>query len=219
MDTESVNDNQIDLILSSVAALFEPTAPQRSVPLTDADLRTILRRPMNISQGSEGFMISSSRDQIEVQVGPNKIDVRELSGEIDNGKSKIPRIINGLGGLLQLSKIQTYGINFIVEVAVERPHEWIGDNLLNKELAARFGTSTSSNLITLVLDHPPAASDPLNSTWTVRFEARPGGRLNVNFNASRHIDKLPEDGQLGVEVGAAYEAMTRILAQLETQAG
>ena len=199
------NNDQTELILSTIAVVFSPDP--RPARIGSQAIEAILRRPLAISQSPEGPIITSNRDQVEVQFFLNKIDVRESSGDVAQAKSKIPRIMHAFLAPLDGVSIRSYGINFISEINVERPREWLGNNLLNPSLASELGTPFSSNLVTLLLDQPPKA-------WTVRFEAQPDNRLSVSFNASENTDTLPNQQELASEIGQQYDAFTEFLSQM-----
>ena len=206
------NNSQSDLIVTTIAAVLQPIDPPRGIDLNGNVLATILKRPLTVAEGPRGqISVTSNRDQVEVQLFPNKIDVRESSGDVAQARNKIPGIIHGfLATILAAETIRTYGINFILEVTVESPREWLGNNLLDHALASKLGTSPSSNLVALVFDRPP-------KTWTVRFEAQPDAKLNVNFNASEHRGVLPSLEQLEEEVGEQYDRLKAFLAAVGVQ--
>ena len=57
------NNGQAELILSTIAVVLAPYDP--SVPIgigININLERILRRPLNISKGPEGSVITSNRD-------------------------------------------------------------------------------------------------------------------------------------------------------------
>ena len=203
------NNGQAELILSTIAVVFAPYDP--SVPIgigININLERILRRPLNISKGPEGSVITSNRDQVEVQLLLNKLDVREFSGDVAQAKSKVPRIMHGfLSSLPGIIKIQSYGVNLILEIDEEKPSEWLGNRLLNPDLASQFGTSLSSNLVAMLFDRPP-------KTWTVQFQALPDDRLNVNCNVTERTSELPSQEKLGDEIEGQYKALEKFLSEI-----
>ena len=201
------NNDQTELILSTLAVVLALDVLPPPIGIREDALETILRRPLSISLSPEGPIISSNRDQVEIRFSPNKIDVRESSGDVTQAKSKIPRIIHGFLDTLAEVKPQSYGVNFILEINVEGPREWLGNNLLNPSLAPKLGSSFSSNLVTLILDRPP-------KTWTVRLEAQPGDRLTVNFNASESTGALPNQEKLDHEIEDQYKSLNEFLSQI-----
>ena len=202
-----VNDGQAELILSTIAVVLDPHVPPPPIGIRGNELEAILRRPLSILQGPEGPIITSNRDQVEIQVFPNKFDVRESSGDVTQARSKIPRIMHGFLSISSEVKIQSYGVNFLVEINLERPREWLGNNLLHPDLASEFGTSFSSDLVTLMLDRSP-------KTWTVRFQAQPSDGISVNFNASEITSELPDQEELGHEIEEQYQALNGFLSQI-----
>ena len=203
------NNDRTELILSTIVVVLAPSVPPRLIDIEPHGLEAILRRPLTFSQSPVGPIITSNRDQIEIAFSSNRIDVRESSGDVAQAKSKISRIIHGFLALATLAEVsaQSYGVNFISEINVERPHEWLGNNLLNPNLASKFGTSFSSNLVTLILDRPP-------KVWTVRFEARPGDRFSVNFNASENTGALPNQEKLEHDIEEQYKSLNEFLSQI-----
>ena len=200
------NNGQAELILSTIAVVFAPYDP--SVPIIGINLEKILRRPLNVSKGPEGSVITSNRDQVEVQLLINKLDVREFSGDVAQAKSKVPRIVHGFLSMLpEIIKIQSYGVNLILEIDEEKPSEWLGNRLLNPDLASQFGTSLSSNLVAMLFDRPP-------KTWTVRFQALPDDRLSVNCNVTERTSELPSQEKLGDEIERQCKALKKFLSEI-----
>ena len=85
-----VEGNQIDLIVSTIAVIIDPST-DFNLNLNQDQVATVLRRPITIGQGIDGQVsISSNCDQMEVHLLGNKVDVRESSGQIPGTQSKIP---------------------------------------------------------------------------------------------------------------------------------
>ncbi len=202
-----VNSSKAELLISSIAVLYQPSDPLNPISIGGEQLASVLRQPLNIGQGPGVLVATSSRDQVEVQFAPTKIDVRELSGEIAQGVRKIPEILYKFLPILGQVKIQSYGINFILETDVEKPNWWLGDKLLDPRLSSTLGASPSCDVIVLGFEMPPKERK-------VRFEARLGDKLIVNFNASELTDALPNSSRLGEELREQYSALTELLAQL-----
>ena len=202
------SNDRFELLVSTVAVVLAPVdPPPLSISTRTLELEGILRRPISLSQGPEGPIVTSSRDQVEVRFLPNKFDVRESSGEVARAKNSISRIAHSLLATFDELNPQSYGVNFILEIDVERPQEWLGKNLLNLGLSSVLDTDVSSNLVTLMLNRYP-------KTWTVRFETRSGDRLSVNFNASENTDDLPNQEILGREIEEQFESLKDFLDQI-----
>lgn len=205
--------SQFDLIVSTIAVLFEPSDTRQPTGITSEQLSAVIRKPLSIGQTPDGgTIISSNRDQIEIQLFPNKIDVRESSGDPQQGGRKIPRVLHEFMAIVHDAPIRSYGMNFILDVYTRDPSAWLSVNLLNQELASTLGSPVSSNVVSLIFDRPP-------KTLTVRFESREPDRINVNFNATEHADTLPPQEQLEVELTDLYESLQGILVKLEAQYG
>ena len=200
---------ELELIVSTVAVLLVPRDLSIPHDINPDELTTILRKPLNISQMPGGLtIIISNRDQVEVQLFANKIDVRDSSGDVAQAGKTIPRVIRKFcDTVLTGETIITYGINFIVEFDREGPKEWLGQNLLKDSLVNKLGGSPSSNLIQVNLDRPP-------KTLSVSLEVRPNEKLSINFNASQPSNSLPSDGELARELQEQYEVLKDLVAKI-----
>lgn len=194
-----------DLTMSTIALLVhEPTSPPR---ISDADLRPLLRSPLQIGQlGNNESIISSNRDQIEVLCSSAKINVRDLSGGNDFTSSKIPAIVHAFFGLYKTT-IRSYGINFIITVDMDVPEVWIGKNLLNAALSEKTGKKLLSGRANISL-----RAD--SKTWNIQFERNAEGKLEINFNASEEADELPEIERLKIELGEQYQGFRSLILSL-----
>ena len=200
-------NDQAELIMSTVAVVLNTPTSLSSTAIKADQLEAVLRRPLSFLQGPEGPIISSNRDQTEIHLLNNKFDIRESSGDVDQSRNKIPRIATGFLGILGTVEIRSYGVNFILELNVERPEEWLGANLINPAIATKLGIPISGKAVALVLTQPP-------KVLTVRFQAQPANRLNVNFNASEDASALPGEGMLESDIGEQYEALLGFLSQV-----
>ena len=200
------NNGPAELIVSTVAVVLAsgPNDPPLTVGI---EVQEILRPPLSVSQGPEGTIITSNRDQVEVELSGNKLNVRESSGNITQARSKVPKIVYGFLADLADTAIRSYGINLVLETYKERANEWLGNNFLNPSLASPLGTPLSSNLVALLFDYPP-------KKWTVRFQNLSSDRLNVNLNASESTSELPSQEKLGHEVEEQYEALKKFLSEI-----
>ena len=201
------SNDRNELMLSTVMVVLSPEIPPPPIGFEVQAVEAILKRPLSISQSPESLILTSNRDQAEIQLLPNKIEVRESSGEITQSKDKIPRIMHDFLAILGEASIQSYGVNFISEVNMEGPREWLGRSLLNQDLASKVGVSFSSDLVALRLDRPP-------KTWTIRFEAQRQNRISVNFNASESTDALPSREKLNYEIEDQYKSLNEFLSQI-----
>ena len=204
------NDGQMEIIVSTIAVLLAipPTGPVQVGIAQDA-LVGILKRPLTVSDAPGGqTIISSNRDQIEVQLFPNKLDVRDVSGKAAEGRRKIPRVLTEFLALLANPTITSVGINFIVELPQAEPTQWLGTNLLDANLATRLGSQPTCNDVALVLNEPP-------KVLNVRFTAQGSDRLNVNFNASEVTQELPSPERLEQDLQEQFDRLHRLVKELE----
>ena len=200
--------SQFELIMSTIAVLFEPSGDPAPSGITSEQLSSILRAPLGVGQAADGrSIISSNRDQLEIQVFHNKIDVRELSGDPQQGAQKIPRVLHEFLELASLGPVNTVGLNIILEFPLANPGTWIGEHLLNQELASTLDASVSSKGLSLVFDRAP-------KTLEFKFEPRGPDKINVNFNSSEDVDSLPPQEQLMNELTELYESLEGYLDSL-----
>lgn len=192
--------------MSTIAVLFQPVSMQGA--FNSEQVAAILKPPLTVGQSLEGAIaISSSREQVEVQLSNTKIDVRELSGHLSQGQSKIPKTLREFLALLSNPQVVSYGLNFILEIPREEPSDRIGRALLRPELKQAVGTDLASNNVALVFSRPP-------KTWTLRLESRPNSKINVNLNTSERTTNLPGPDRLSEELGQQFEALRILISQL-----
>jgi hypothetical protein len=201
-----VDASRIELILSTIAVLFQPISVQTSV--SEQKVSAILRRPFGIGATAEGAVaITSTRDQIEVHLASNKVDVRDLSGELDQAQSKVPRILNEFLAFLSSPPVTSYGINFLLDIPMQQPDQWLANHLIAPALSGELETQLSSRLVVLAFSHPP-------KVWTVRFESRDDSRINVNLNASEAVSVLPGLEPLAQDMVTQLGALRKLLTRL-----
>ena len=194
--------------MSTIAVVFQPSTPQISI--SEEKLSTILRRPISIGQTPDGqSLISSNRDQIEVQLSVNRLNVRELSGIPNQGRDKIPGIVSEFSTIICIptETALTYGVNFILEIPKEEPDRWLGDNLLNPALRGKIDVPVSTRLVSIAFSKPP-------KNWTVKFESRENSKINVDLNASERTEMLPNADRLREEMEQQFEALLEFLTLL-----
>lgn len=197
--------DSIELVLSTIAVIFKPPLLQGDI--SAEQVGAILKRPITVASGPNLTTFSSMRDQIDVLLLPNKLDVRELSGDVKLAKSALPRILVEFMGILSNPAITSYGINFIVEVKLEDPRRWLGSSFVSPSMIETLGQPIQLPMLSLQLDHPPKA-------WLVRFEVLPNNVLTVNFNASESPDVLPSEDVLATNVKEQYAAFIGFLRQI-----
>ncbi len=205
----------VDLLLSTVAVVMDPASQASPINVPNDLVTGILREPINVSVDPIGQLtVTSTRDQIELQLLNNKIDVREVSGDREQGIAKIPRIVHELMALLENPRLRTYGINFVVELPQDDARTWLSSKLLSPVIRDRLEGQLSSNQVNLVLDRSP-------EVLTVLLTSRGANKINVNFNASVNFDaseesaELPSIEGLGQEMVKQYQTLIELLGQLE----
>ena len=199
---------KLDLLFSTIAVVFEPIQNVPAFRITDEILTDILRHPLNLGNAPGGqIVISSPRDDIEVQISPNKIDVRDLSGSIEHGQTEIPRVVNAFISLLQNPTLISYGINLVVEVVNENPAQWLAKNLLHPDMNEHFGDNVSSNQISLMFSNS-------DKDVTLQIGSRVRNYLNMNFNASENTNVLPNVNILSEQLAEQYQYLDSTLRQL-----
>ena len=175
----------VDLMFSTVAVVFEPTPDLPVFRITDEVLTNILQHPLNIGNSPGGqIVIGSPRDNIEIQLAPNKIDVRNVSGDNVTGEESIPHILHGFLQILDNPALVSYGINFVVELPVAAPAHWIANQLAHPQMQEYFGDNLASNRMHLQFQDG-------QKDVTLQIGVRGDGHINMNFNASENISVLP----------------------------
>ena len=195
-----------DLIASTVAVLFPPAAAPPAIG--QEQLTAILRPQLTVGGSPDGStVISSSRDQIDVTVASNKIDVKDQSGDLSHARLNVPRVLREFLGMITQETIGTYGINFIVQLEIEQSERWLGENMLHPRLTERLGAPPASKRISLVVPRDP-------KVLTVAFENRDDSRIVINYNASQPSERLPEIEQLATEIETQYRELEQIILEL-----
>lgn len=188
--------------MSTIAVITAPPPQPRSID--QKDLQQVLTRPLAIGQSPEGILVSSQRDQIEVIVGGNKINVRDLSGQPRFSESKIPPILHFFLGP---SQINSYGVNFIVVVPRVEPLQWMRDNILSPQISERTQKTLigGAGTLRIAFEH---------KTWNIKLEPSEDDTINVDFNASEETQQLPDDARLCQELQEQFDALLRFLNAL-----
>ena len=197
-----IDQTNIDIIMSTIAVITTPPPQPRSID--QKDIQQVLNRPVAIGQSPEGTVVSSQRDQIEVIVGGNKINVRDLSGQPRFSESKIPPTLHFFLGS---SQINSYGVNFIIAVPRVEPLQWIRDNILSPQISERTQKILigGAGALRIVFEH---------KTWNIKLEPGEGDTINVDFNASEKTQQLPDDARLCQELQEQFDALLRFLNDL-----
>lgn len=201
-----VEESPIYLVVSTIAVIVEPSA-DFNPNLSQDQITSVLSRPITVGQTADGQVsINSSRDQMDVHLLGNKLDVREGSGEIARAQTKIPTVLYGFLDMLSNPPITSYGVNFIVEVARDNPDQWIGSKFLNPALIKDIEPTISCSLTVLKFNRE-------EKTLVVRFESRPDS-ISINFNASEQTNTLPDPDQLGKELGKQFQGLADLINRL-----
>ena len=197
-----IDQANIDIMMSTIAVITAPPAQPRSID--QKDLQQVLTRPLAIGQSPEGLLVSSQRDQIEVIVGGNKINVRDLSGEPRFSQSKIPPTLHFFLGP---SQINSYGVNFTIAVPRVEPLQWLRDNILSPQISERTRKTLigGAGALKIAVEH---------KTWNIKLESGEGDTINVDFNASEETQQLPDNGRLRQELQEQFDALLRFLNDL-----
>ena len=194
-----------ELLFSTVAVTFTPY--QVAPSISETQVLGLLNRPLSIGLSSEGMTVmGSSRDQVEVALSDRKLDVREVSGKAKTSAAKIPKLIHRFIGLLPGPKIQSYGVNYVVDASVANAEDWLASSLLDSGIVKKFGLATRN--VSLLLDKG-------KKKWTIKFEVRRDSRIDINFNASEKTSKLPSATQLKKELVEQWDALNQFLGELK----
>ena len=193
----------IELFTTTIAVIFDPV---ESVPLSGELFQKIMRAPLKVSQGLDGsIMISSSRDQVEVSLLPNKLDVRVIGDEVSGAVTKVPEVLlDVVEEVLPPLTMRSYGINFLLESNLEQDGTtWAGEMFLSESLR-ELGPRLSSDSIKFSFGNPPKVQ-------TVVLQINNMTRLIVNANASEQVNDLPSKERLGKDIASQYEFLRELL--------
>jgi hypothetical protein len=199
--------DSLDFIASTVAILFGPEFQPKS-PVPGQEIGKFMHRPiLNISP--EGAtVLTSHRDQIEVLLAGNKLDVRDVSGRGNTAHERIPTVLHGICPIISNDKPRSYGINFVVSTPNDNPTGWIAERFLNQDLCSIVGSPIGSNGVSVVFERA-------NKIITVRFDPGPESTIMVNFNASQVISELPKTQAMATDIEAQHGRLLKLLAALE----
>ena len=196
-----------DLLASTVALVFQPPL-QPPVSISGQEMAKFLHMPSPGYSPDGSVAINSHRDQIEVFVSANKLDVRNLSGNFEKGYEKVPEVLHGMYNLLGADSPTSVGINFVLSVPKEEPQAWIGQSFLSEDIASIFKGSLASDMISVIYERD-------NKVITVRFEARPDSAITVNFNASQDVTALPGQEQIAADIATQRGILNELLEGLD----
>ncbi len=171
----------IETLVSTIAVVFPPVS---ELDLDEETVTALLKPPLNLSQSQDGAtLFSSARTQLEVFLFPNKLNVREMSGDQVQAANKIPPVVHGFLDALDVNEPASFGINFLIEVPCDTPSNWIGRTFLAKSLSDSLGIETliQSDHISVVFDRGP-------KVWTVRFISQKSERLRIDLNSSEQLN-------------------------------
>lgn len=176
--------NDSEVLMCTVAVVFPPPT---HIELDEELMASSLESPISVSQFPEGgTMISGARSQMEVVLHPNKLNVRELSGDIGRGANKIPRVVHSFLEFLKVEQPSSFGLNYLLEVVCENPSEWVGSRLLAKDLTDTLKPANKlrSNNLDVIVERPP-------KVWTIRFQVRRRDRIHIDFNSNEELSNEP----------------------------
>ena len=201
----------LDLVTSTVATVFQPLL-QLPVSFSGQEIAKFLHMPSPGYSPDGSPAIISHRDQIEVFLSPNKIDIHNVSGRFQRGYEKVPEVLHGMCDLLGADSPKSIGINFVVSVPKEDPTSWIGQRFFSSELEPILKGPPTSDTISVTYGRD-------NKVITVRFEARPDSTITVNFNASQEVNALPEQEELATDIETQKDVLVELLKALEVLPG
>lgn len=196
----------LDFVASTVAVVFGPEFQPKS-PVPGQAMAAFLHRP-TVSLSPDGsVVITSHRDQVEVVLSANKLDVRDVSGRDETAYEKIPKVLHGIRPLLSGEQPKLLGINFVVSVPQENPRSWIAQKFLAQDLKTIIQAQFDSNSVSVSYEQS-------GKRVTVRFDASPESALIVNFNASQDIDDLPAEEEMARDIKSQRKALLELLRAL-----
>ena len=200
-----VDRNSVYLTMSNIAVLTE--IPDQPVSIDQNTFGHMLTPPLNIGQTIGGqLVISSPRDQLEVVLVGNRIEVRDLSGKTEFSERKIPKLV---GDLLQFitAPVKGYGINFHLTIKHDNAAQWLVDLIFSHEIKERTGKSLVGGSATLRMEHK-------SKMWQITLQPRSVSELQVDFNAHENTQQLPQEEHLQGEMAEQFDALLETLTDL-----
>ncbi len=202
----------IEHLATSIAVVHEPVPQSLVGNLTGQSLTTVLKQPLNLGVSVTGELtVVSTRDQMELYLSPNKIDVRDISGEPDQRGEKIAEVAHALLLLLDNPSLQSIGTNFIATVSVPDSAKWLASHLSLSDFENEMEEQLSSNQINLVFQRTA------DNVVTIQLHSQSDDELYINFNASDQRSDLPSVSELANGVRTQYAFLERVLALLEVR--
>ncbi len=200
-----VDKDKIYFVMSTIAVIIEK--PIEQLRMDQKELEEILHRPVTIGQSPEGLVISSQRDQLEITVSPIRINVRDLSGTHDFEKCKIPEVLLFMVQKFEAS-LSSYGVNFLMNLPYDAdPGEWIRDNILSENLAAKTGKKLLSGKAGIQLESG-------HKQWNIRLDSTNDGQILIDFNAHEEAKELPGKDSLITQLKEQHDGLLEFLNSL-----
>jgi len=199
-----IDTDSIYVTMSTIAVVSDE--PPSQVSLSDKELESILKRPFTIGQSPAGTVVSSQRDQIEIIAGGNKLNVRDLSGDVEFSESKIPTILDFFIKKIEF-QISSYGINFIITVPCAEPGQWIRDNILAPNISEKISKTVLRGAAVLNI----ASGD---KTWNIKLDPGESNKINVDFNASETTEQIPDQDRFREELQEQFDGLRQFLSDL-----
>ena len=197
----------------SVAVILSGQSPPSAESVSVEQVRELIGHPTSVIQGVNGqAFVTSAQGQFELfLMQGNKIDFRDLSGDIYRASDRIPKIVSGFLEQLGSPALENYGINFIVELEEGSPAAWLSRTFLSPDLKGKMGGGPLSS------DHIGITIDQLDSVVTLRFTDGGGRRVGANYNASRDLKAIPDPQALGLELRNRHSVLSGILEALRNK--
>ena len=197
----------LELLYSSIGFVHETTGPPNS-PLET--FRDFLRPPLGIHPSVDGIRIVSNRDQLEALLVPDRTEVRDYSGDVEKGSSKLVDIIFQVMRLRELSALTSYDINFVAEsenTSDESVEAWLGKHFLNQSLADSLGASPDCHSVVMSYQHG-------EKTQVVELTETSDTRVIIRYLTQEEATTLPDCGQLQSEVQGQYADFTDLMKKV-----
>lgn len=199
-----VNIDDIYLVMSTVAILHEIPETKN---INIKDFEAFLSPPIiAVASLPASMSITSQRDQTEILIANNKTDFRDLSGRKDFSSSNVGKLVEYFAGKFQL-KVNTYGINFILNVPHSEPRKWIMENILSSEISKKTGKKLLGGNGTISLKSG-------RKTWNIGFESTEDNKIGVNFNATEKSDRVPSAEELRNELNKQWNSLIKCFSDL-----
>ena len=203
----------LDIVMTNIVILIGPRE-QEAAPLNQERLNQILHPPLSIGQTIDGgLVISSPRDQIEVILVQNQLNVRDISGKTPSERPLTSKVVSELFLSIN-SPITAYGLNYELTFKSANgvtPSNWIASTFGNvKNIQKHTNLQVDYRAVTLQVHHE-------SKLWNLSIGAASEERIRVELNAHASTSAFPSEKELVQEFADEYKKLLPFVESLNSR--